>query len=124
MADKKPKPIAVIYEVPHITKVQNDILLARLELMKAGFKVIVQNPQPYTSDQAIGKAKLCLVYDDRVAHADLIRKDYKALKVEVVDYKEYKAKKFVKADKMDKKTEAELAADKKAVEEKAGKSIK
>ena len=111
MAGKKVKPIVIIYEVPHIPKIQQALLTLREELKKAGWQVVFNNPQPYTSDQVFKKAELCIFYDkSSTANAEKIVADYLAAKIDVMDYKEWQAVAGVMADKK-KKAEAKAKAE-------------
>ena len=83
MAEKKIKPIAVIYEMAFVPENQKALLLFREHLQKSGYRVVVQNPACYSSAEKVHGAKIVFLFESS-AHAEKILADYEDAAVKVI----------------------------------------
>ena len=69
--------IAVIYEIPHLIQIQGKLREMKAEFERMGYRVVMQNPAPYTSNQIVKKAKICfLIEEPYTTHGNKIAEDY------------------------------------------------
>lgn len=84
---------AVIFEVAHLPKIQEELNIIKEKLEFLGYRVILQNAQPYTSGCVIKDVKYVFAVSNITAHLKEIKSDYEAIgaKVQIAEEKELKS---------------------------------